>query len=42
MLAGPYWVPIAAKLRIPLMCIPAVSRRGISSVVERETAQIVV
>jgi len=24
------------------MCIPAVSRRGISSVVERETAQTVV
>ncbi len=42
MLAGPYGVPTAAKLRIPLMCIPAVSRRGISSVVERETAQIVV
>ena len=42
MLAGPYGVPTAANLRIPLMCIPAVSRRGISSVVERETAQIVV
>ena len=42
MLAGPCWVPTAAELRIPLTCIPAVSRRGISSVVERETAQIVV
>ena len=42
MLAGPYWVPIAAELRIPVRCIAAVSRRGISSVVERETAQIVV
>ena len=42
MLAGPYWVPIAAKLRIPVILSVAVSRRGISSVVERETAQIVV
>ena len=42
MLAGPCWVPTAAELRIPLTCIPAVSRRGISSVVERETAQTVV
>ena len=42
MLEGPYRVPTATKLRIPVKCIPAVSRRGISSVVERETAQIVV
>ena len=42
MLAGPCGVPTAAELRIPLMCMPAVSRRGISSVVERETAQTVV
>ena len=38
MLAGPYRVPIATKLRIPVVCMPAVSRRGISSVVEGETA----
>ena len=42
MLEGPYRVPTAAKLRIPVTRIPAVSRRGISSVVERETAQTVV
>lgn len=42
MLAGPYRVPIAAKLRIPVRFIVAVSRRGISSVVKRETALIVV
>ena len=42
MLEGPYRVPTAAKLLIPVRRIPAVSRRGISSVVERETAQIVV
>lgn len=42
MLAGPYWVPIATKLRIPVKCIAAVTQRGISFVVERETAQIVV
>lgn len=42
MLAGPYRVLIAAKLRIPVMFIMAVSRRGISSVVKRETALIVV
>lgn len=42
MLAGPYWVPIAAKLRIRVKCFLAVSQRGISFVVERETAQIVV
>ncbi len=42
MLAGPYGVPIAAKLRIPVKWWPAVSQRGISFVVERETAQIVV
>lgn len=42
MLEGPYRVPTATKLRIPVKCIPAVSRRGISSVVERETAQTVV
>ena len=42
MLAGPYRVPTAAKLRIPVKCIPAVTQRGISSVVERETAQTVV
>ena len=42
MLAGPYRVPIAAKLRILVKCILAVSQRGISFVVERETAQIVV
>ena len=42
MLAGPYRVPTATKLRIPVTRIPAVSRRGISFVVERETAQIVV
>ena len=32
----------ATKLRIPVTRIPAVSRRGISFVVERETAQTVV
>ncbi len=42
MLAGPYLVPIATKLRIPVVCMPAVSRRGISSVVEGETALTVV
>ncbi len=42
MLAGPYRVPIATKLRIPVVCMPAVSRRGISSVVEGETALTVV
>lgn len=42
MLAGPYRVPIAAKLRIPVQVCPAVTQRGISFVVERETAQTVV
>lgn len=42
MLEGPLRVPTAAKLRIPVRLTPAVSRRGISSVVERETAQTVV
>lgn len=42
MLAGPYRVLIAAKLRIPVRFIMAVSRRGISSVVKRETALIIV
>ena len=42
MLAGPYRVPTATKLRIPVTRILAVSRRGISFVVERETAQTVV
>jgi hypothetical protein len=39
---GAYRVPKATKLRIPVVFSAAVSRRGISSVVERETAQIVV
>ena len=42
MLAGPYRVPTATKLRIPVARIPAGSGRGISFVVERETAQTVV
>ena len=42
MLEGPLRVPTAAELRIPVRCGAAVSRRGISSVVERETAQSVV
>ena len=42
MLAGPYRVPIATKLRIPVVCMPAVSGRGISFVVKRETAQNIV
>ena len=42
MLEGPVRVPTAAELRIPVRCGAAVSRRGISSVVERETAQSVV
>ena len=42
MLAGPYRVPTATKLRIPVPRIPAVRRRGIRFVVERETAQTVV
>ena len=42
MLAGPYRVPTATKLRIPVMRIAAVTRRGISFGVERETAQTVV
>ena len=42
MLEGPVRVPTAAELRIPVRCGAAVSRRGISSVVERETAQTVV
>ena len=42
MLEGPYRVPTAAKLRLPIASIPAVSRRGISSVVEGETALTVV
>lgn len=42
MLEGPFRVPTAAELRIPVRCGAAVSRRGISSVVERETAQSVV
>lgn len=42
MLAGPYRIPTATKLRIPVGFIAAVSRRGISFVVKRETAQIVV
>ena len=40
--AGPYWVPMATELRIPVRRITAVTQRGISFVVERETAQIVV
>lgn len=42
MLEGPYRIPTATKLRIPVRFTAAVSRRGISSVVKRETAQIVV
>ena len=42
MLEGPYRVPTATKLRIPVKRIAAVTQRGISFVVERETAQTVV
>ena len=42
MIEGPLRVPTSAELRIPFRFIAAVSRRGISSVVERETAQSVV